>query len=488
VAGVMGGQETEIDADTRNILLEAANFQQTSIRRTTQALKLPSEASLRFGRGIHPALAEPAARRASELMRTLAGGTLAQGMIDAYPRPAQTVSIDLAEAEVERMLGMPFAAHEMRGILEALEFRCEPLDGGHLRVAVPEHRLDCQGPADLIEEIARMYGYDRIPVTEMADRLPPQRSHRGLELEEQVRDVLVGCGLQEVVTYSLTSPAREAALQQGKTADEQFVTVANPISPERTVMRRHLLTTVLEVVKANLRFRERLALFEVGKVFLPRPDADLPDEPRRLSIVMAGPREDRCWLAQGGPELDFFDVKGALETLLARLHVAGVVYEPFETPIFQSGRSARLRLGDQVLGWLGELHPAVREAFDLPDRRVAAAEVELEALLERVPPSWVVQPVSAYPAVLQDLAVIVDEGVPAAEVARLISETAGFLLKEVRLFDVYRGTPVPAGKKSLAYALTFQAPDKTLSDEQVAKHVNRLVARLAKEVGAQLRG
>jgi phenylalanyl-tRNA synthetase beta chain len=492
VAGVMGGLETEVDENTRNILLESANFNYISIRRTTQALKLPSEASLRFGKGIHPELPAPAVRRASELMRVLAGGTIAQGMVDAYPLKPEPVVIELTTAEVERNLGIRFGLKEIVAILEPLEFQCEPVADDILRVTVPDHRVDCQYPADLIEEIARIYGYDRIPVTEMADRLPPQRANRSLELEEEVRDVLVGCGLQEVVTYSLTNLAREAALDPARSAEdlpvETYVILSNPISQERSVMRHSLLATILETVAANLRFRDRVEIFEVGKVFLLEPGAELPEEPRRLSIAMTGPRDERHWLATEGPGIDFFDLKGVVEALLARLHIRGAVYEPAEHPTYQPGRTARLLVGDVEIGMLGEIHPAVRDAFDLPDCRLVAAELDLEALLGQVPAAWYVEPISPYPAVLQDLAVVVDEEVPAATVQDLIAKAGGFLLKEVRLFDVYRGEPVAAGKKSLAYALTFQAPDKTLRDAIVAKQVQRIVVELQGELGAELRG
>jgi phenylalanyl-tRNA synthetase beta chain len=491
VAGVMGGFETEIDENTRSILLESANFNLVSIRRTTQALKLPSEASLRFGKGIHPELAEPAGRRASELMRTLGGGTVAQGMVDAYPAKPELVVIDLTPTEVKRNLGIEFSRKEMVQILESLEFGCEPIAGDALRVTVPEHRLDCQYPADLIEELSRIYGYDRIPVTEMADRLPPQRANRRLDLEEMVRDVLVGCGLQETITYSLTNLEREAALDPGRTADDQarepYVVITNPITRDRSVMRRSLLSTTLEIAAANLRFRDRVEIFEIGKVFLLEPGEELPEEPRHLSIIMAGPRDERHWLASEGPELGFFDLKGVVEALLERLHVDGVVYEPAEHPTFQPGRTARLVVGGADVGVLGEIHPLVREGFDLPGCRVAAAELNLEALLAQVPATWFVEPISPYPAVLQDLAVVVDEEVPSGAVQALIVETGGFLLKRVQLFDVYRGDPVPAGKKSLAYALSFQAPDKTLREAVVARQVQRIVGRLAAELGAELR-
>jgi phenylalanyl-tRNA synthetase beta chain len=253
-------------------------------------------------------------------------------------------------------------------------------------------------------------------------------------------------------------------------------------------MRHSLLTGALETAASNVRFHSRVAIFEVGKVFLARPGQQLPDEPRRLSILMTGPRDDRGWLSTPGPDLDFFDLKGVVETLLERLHVGGARYEPVQHPTFQPGRTARLWVGEEEIGVLGEIHPAVREAFDLPDRRLAAAELDLEALLAQVPPSWFVEPISTFPAVLQDLAVVVDEEVPAARVQELIAEAGGFLLKEVRLFDVYRGNPVPPGRKSLAFALTFQAPDKTLQDAIVAKQVGRIAHRLRQELGAELRG
>ncbi len=491
VAGVMGGLDTEVTEGSRNILLEAANFHFLSIRRTTQALRLPSEANLRFGKGIHPELAEPAARRASELMRRLAGGVIAQGMVDAYPLRPEPVVIDLTLAEVERNLGLRFELHQIVSLLEPLEFRCQTLDDETLRVTVPDHRVDCAYPADLIEDLARIYGYDNLPVTEMADRLPPQRGNRALELEEQVRDLLVACGLQEVITYSLTHPAREAALEPGAEPDalpdDAYITLANPINQDRLVMRRRLLTTVLETAAANLRFRDRVEVFELGRVFLPQSDQPLPDEAPRLVILMTGPRDERHWLATEGPDLDFYDLKGVVEALLGGLHIGGAAYEAAEYPTYQPGRTARLLVDGVEIGLLGEIHPQVRAAWDLPDRRVAAAELDLGALLARVPEAWFVEPLSAYPAVLQDLAVIVDEAVPAAQVQALIAAAGGFLLKEVTPFDLYRGDPIPAGKKSLAFALVFQAPDKTLSDAIVNKQVKRIVAQLERELGAQLR-
>ncbi|HNS49761.1 MAG TPA: phenylalanine--tRNA ligase subunit beta [Anaerolineae bacterium] len=496
IAGVMGGMETEVDEGTRSILLESANFDMISIRRTTQALRLPSEASLRFGRGIHPAMAERAARRASEMMRVLAGGRIAQGMVDAYPRPARPITIELPTAQVERTLGIAMSTDEVVRSLQSLEFGCEAtgVEGAAVvRVTVPDHRIDCTLPADLIEEVARIYGYDRIPETMMADRLPPQRGNRDLELEEAVRDTLVVSGLQEVITYTLTTVAREAALQDHDplgSADQEsrYLKVTNPITQERTAFRQRLLTTMLEVVSENLRFRDRVALFELGRVFLPRPGEQLPNEVRRLCIVLSGPREERHWLTEGGADVDYFDLKGVVEALLARLHTGRAEYRPADESGYQRGRTAHLWLGETCCGILGELSAGVRQRFELPARRIAAAEIDLEALLALVPTGWFVEPISPYPAVLQDLAIIVDEDVPAATVQSAVESAGGPLLRQVRAFDVYRGAQVPVGKKSLAFGLTFQSPGKTLSDELVSKQVTRILARLRKELGAEVRG
>jgi phenylalanyl-tRNA synthetase beta chain len=271
-------------------------------------------------------------------------------------------------------------------------------------------------------------------------------------------------------------------------AVDGYVVITNPITQDRSVMRRSLLSTGLEVVAANLRFRNRVEVFEIGKVFLQDRDRELPEEPRRLSIVMTGSRAERHWLAQGGHDLDFFDVKGVVERLLRRLQMHGVQFEAGQHPTFQPGRTARLRLGERDLGAVGEVHPAVRQAWELGERRVAAADLDLEALLALAPATRFVEPISAYPAVLQDIAVIVDEEVPASRVGELLAEAGGFLLKGVQLFDVYRGDPVPPGRKSLAFGLTFQAPDKTLSDKIVGRQVERIVSLLKEALGAELRG
>ncbi len=521
IGGIMGGLESEIwdpasmsvaeDLspeqralfDTRpattNVLLEAAAWNFINIRRTMQSQKMSSEAGMRFSRGVHPAMAERGLRRCIELMRQITGGVVAQGIIDEYPLPAEVVEVDLPVAEVRRLLGFAITQDEIVRILRSLEFEVTE-NGDVLHVVVPDHRLDIStgitGQADLVEEIARVYGYDRIPNTVIADALPKQRSNVALEREEALRDALVRAGLREIVTYRLTTPEREALLTpdgaESGWPDVPYVTLANPISADKTVMRHTLLASMLDVVAANARHTDRQLLFEIGHVYLPRDEQLLPDEPARLGIVMTGPRDVPQWQGDGAAGvMDFFDLKGVIETVLRDLRIAGeVTFAPVEHNTFHPGRVAMLSIGGREVGVLGEVHPLVRQAFELGmdlDRPVLAAELDLDALLADVELVREIAPVPAQPAVYQDIALVVDETVPAAEVHAVIMRAGGALLEEARLFDVYRGDPIPAGKKSLAYALTYRAPDRTLKDKEVAKVHARIVKAVERQLAAEVR-
>ncbi|HSB79485.1 MAG TPA: phenylalanine--tRNA ligase subunit beta [Candidatus Methylomirabilis sp.] len=493
VAGVMGGAETEVTPTTTRILLEAANFNFVSIRKTTQALKLPSEASARFGRGVPPSAAGPAAMRATELMRTLGGGEIARGVVDCYPAPQAPSVVTLTTTEIRRILGMELPRAEVERVLTSLEFRCEPVGETGLLVTAPDHRLDIGtgvvGAADIIEEVARITGYDRIPMTEMADTLPPQRDNLTVDLEERVRDLLVGAGLQEVITYRLTTPEREAALLpgQGQAAGRLYVTLTNPISADRVVMRQSLLPGLLEVVAQNARLRDRLWFFEVGPVFLPQDASPLPAEPRKLGIGMAGCLAPASWQDTTPARTGFFELKGVVDSILQGLHLHADSLEPISHPGFVPGRTARLSVGGREVGVLGEIHPDVRKAFDLPAGPICLAELDLDALLARVSLTYRVSPVPRFPPALQDIALVVDEEVSAAQVLEMIRSTAGALLAEVRLFDVYRGKQVPAGKKSLAFSLAFQAMDRTLTDAEVEAEKRRILDAATAQIGARLR-
>jgi phenylalanyl-tRNA synthetase beta chain len=488
IAGVMGGADTEVSEATRNILLESANFDFRSIRRTMRAFDLPSEASARFSRGIHPETVRPAAERAAELMRRHADGTVCRGLVDQYPAPLPPQIIDLEMSEVRRILGMDFSLEEAGRILRSLEFQVEQSGPERLRATVPPHRLDIQtGAADLIEELVRLHGYDRLPATLLAEQLPEQHGNPSLALEERVRDLLVDLGLQEVITYSLTEPAREAPLGL---PPAEYVRLLNPISSERVVMRHSLLAGVLESAAANLRHTADVRLFELGPVYLPRAGVKLPDEPRRLALVLVGRRQPAFWKDSGAmPQaLDFFDLKGVIEGLAEGLHLPDVSYVPSRTPYLHPGRSAELKVGGRWAGHFGQMHPTAAEAYDLGTQPVLAGELDLEVILAAVPARFVYTPVPRFPAALRDIAIIVDEGIPADRIQAEIRTAGGDLLRGMRLFDVYRGDSIPPGTKSLAYALSYQADDRTLTDKEVDKTHKKIEDRLTHVLKAQIRG
>jgi phenylalanyl-tRNA synthetase beta chain len=488
LAGVMGGKETEVSDATTNILLESANFNFVSIRRTMRALDLPSEASVRFSKGIHPETAKPAAERAAELMRQTAGGTVCRGLVDTYPAPLPACVIDLKMSEVRRQLGMDFPVSEAVRILRALEFQVEQTGLETLRATAPPHRTDIQaGSADLIEDLVRIHGYDRLPATLIADQLPEQHTNQALVREERVRDLLEDAGLQEVITYALTTPEKEAPL--GLPAAE-YVRLLNPISNERVVMRHSVLAGVLDVAAANLRHADDVRLFEIGPVYLPRSDAKLPDEPRRLALFLCGRRRPDFWAdtAQGpGPGLDFFDLKGVVEALLADLHISGPSYRPAKPAYLHPGQAAELLLAGRPVGTFGLMHPRVAEAFGLGGRQVLAGELDLEAILAAVPARYTYNPVPRFPPALRDIAVIVREDITAERVAAEIRAAGGDLLRGSVLFDVFRGDSIPAGTKSLAYHLTYQA-ERTLTDKEMDKAHRKIEEHLKHVLQAQIRG
>jgi phenylalanyl-tRNA synthetase beta chain len=488
LAGVMGGAETEVSKTTTNVLLESANFDFLNIRRTIKALNLPSEASMRFSRGIHPELVMPAAHRAAELLRQHAGAVVCKGIVDVYPAPPSPQVIELKMSEVRRLLGMDFPIEEAVRILTALEFQVARRGPGVLRVTAPPHRLDIQeGPADLIEDLARLYGYDRLPATLLADRLPPQTGNPALEFEERVRDLLTGAGLQETINYALTTPEREALLG---VQPAEYVRLLNPISSERSVMRQSVLTSVLDVAAANLRHTADVRLFEIGHVYVSRANAKLPDEPRRLALVLCGRRPLDFWgeTDKAPAPLDFFDLKGVVEALVGDLHLPAPSYRRSSVSCLHPGKAAELLADGRVIGYFGELHPKMAEAFDMAGRQVLAGEFDLEALQAATPARHGYTPIPRFPAALRDVAVIVPEATPADQVEAEIRIGGGDLLRGVRLFDLYHGESIAAGAKSLAYALTYQADDRTLTDKEVDRAHKKIQERLRHVLKARIRG
>ena len=494
LGGVIGGGETEISEATRNVLLEAAAWNNIGIRKTIKEQRVHTEASTRFSRGVHPSQAILGCKRGIELMRQQGGGQVADGVLDAYPRPPATVTVDLPIERVSRLLGMEVALEQAADVLRRLEFEVA-VKGEIIRATAPEHRLDISadavvGQADLLEEIARIIGYDRIPESIMADEMPPQRENTAVMIEERIRDILVEQGMYEVISYRFTSRESEAMLAPKGAAPSRnadYVEIANPAASERDVLRQTLMINMLESAVNNARYQSSQQIFEVGKVYLGRGDI-LPEEPLHLGILLTGARSEPWWQSDGPAQnMDFYDLKGILESLLAGLHIEDYSFDRGTHNSYHPGRSADLLIGGERIGCFGEIHPEVTARFKLPDARVIYGEIEVAPLIDHHQRLHKITPLPTTPAVLEDIALIVSADIAAGEVEAVIRQAGGRLLRDVTLFDVYTGDPIPQGKKSLAYSLTYHDENRTLTDKNAAKIRNKIIGAARHRLNAELR-
>jgi phenylalanyl-tRNA synthetase beta chain len=502
IAGVMGGQVSEVSDETTRVLLEVANWNGPNILRTSNALGLRSEASARFEKQLHPELAIRAQRVASRLIVELAGADLVPGTIDEAVEPPPPHRIALHGARAEALLGVAIPRDEAAEHLTRLGFNVEAQGDEDLTVEVtPERHFDVAREVDLIEEVARLHGLDRLPRT-----LPAHGQRRGELSREQrlrrdVEDALADLGFDQTIGWALVSPAladrlRLAADDPRRTAS---VPLANPLSEDGSVMRTTLIGSLLDAARYNLaRGAESVALYESGRAYLaeaapaaggtaagafpgrtPAPDR----EPLRLAALLVGPLAPAGWRGAEGAG-DLFALKGVLETLAEGLG-AEVRLEPATEPFLHPGRAAAVAIGGAQAGWIGELHPAVAADWDLPGG--TAFELDVAPLFaEARRGEALYEDVTTHPAVLQDLAVVVAEDVPAERVVATVRDAGGELLRSVGIFDLYRGEQVGEGQKSLALRLEFRAPDRTLTDEEVAGH-RKAIAGALESIGGTLR-
>ncbi len=492
LAGIMGGEESEVTEKTRNVLIEGASWNMINVRRTVSKHRIQSEAGYRFSRGIHPGIAPEAVKLGLDCMAAWSGGEIAADLVDEYPKPAIDPEVIINEDDVKRTLGIDLSVEQISNFLSRLEFVCK-IDGDSVSVKTPPFRLDIAegviGKADVMEEIARLYGYENIPPTRLADELPVQRGNHAMDLEEKIKEELARIGLQEVVTYRLTSPERESramSLDAGE-KDIPYVQLQNPIAVDRRVLRRDLLPSLFEVIEKNIRNVETISIFEIGPCFIPEAGEALPVEQQRLAITATGLRKEADWDQPMGRNLDFFDIKGVLEALFLSLNLDNISYKVWEHPTFHPGKCAQILIGEKPLGVIGELHPLIKKKYDFSDSPVLAAELDICTLYESIPERRTVIPVPLFPPVIEDIAVIVNESVPAADVFSVIRKAGGDLLADVKLFDIYKGKQVGAGEKSLAFKLVYQAPNKTLNDKEATKLRNKIVRMLENDLGAKLR-
>lgn len=475
IAGLMGGGQTEVSERTADVLLEAADFQPTAIFRTSRRLGLRTEASVRFERGVDPESVEPAAARAAALMGAWSGGRILSGAIDIGEAPPRR-TVSLRPARASMLLDVPATPVEVREALGRLRIPATE-EGERVVAEIPSHRVDLAREVDLIEEVGRVTGYDRVPSS-----LPGVRQAGGLNASQRtrrtVRDLLAGAGLFETLTYSF-APATDAELA----GVGHPVRIANPISEEDATLRTSLLPGLLRAARRNVSHRRTsVRLFEVGAVFVAADP--LPVEEERVAALLTGPAAEG-WPAEPR-EHDFLDAKGLVEHLTDGLRVeAWSLGEPAGEP-WHPGRSAAVLMAGRAAGTVGELHPRVAEAFDLP-ARVAAVELRLGALVSATGGEARYRDVSRFPPVRRDVAFVLDGSAPAGAVHAALVAAGGELLDRAVLFDVFEGPPLPVGKKSLAFALDLRAPDRTLTDQEADRVVRAIADRLRADFGAELR-
>ena len=475
VAGVMGGELAEISASTTDILLEAAWFQREGIQRTRRRLGLSTEASMRFERGIDPEAVPVGADRACRLMAEWCGATVLRGVLQVGGAPARR-HIAMRPSRASLVIGYPVTAADAADVFDRLGMSKEPVDGDAIEVEIPGYRVDLEREVDLIEEIVRIQGYERVGST-----LPPLRQSGGLPERYaflgRVRRSMVRAGLREVQLLPFVAD-EDLALVPG----DRAIRVTNPLQADEGWLRTRLLPGVLRAARRNAyRHVRSIAIFEASNVFRLEPDG--PKETPAVGFVMTG-AADAGWSVTPR-DYDVFDAKGVVEDLLVRLGIDWIVGRRPGTP-FHPGRSATVEAGGETIGAFGELHPKVAATLDLSGR-VAAGELDVEALMRHASDVREVRDVPRFPPVRRDLAFTVDVATQAGDLQAALEDAAGELLDSCLLFDVHSGPPLPEGTKSLAFSIDLRAPDRTLTDGEASEAVAAIVERLAREFGARLR-
>jgi len=483
IAGIMGGLNTEVAKETDVILLESANFDRAAIRRGAAYLQLRSEASVRFDKGLNSSLPLLPLERATQLILELAGGRAAKGVIDVYPGRAESKPVFLSAEQVKRLSGLEVNVDQITGVLKLLGFECEAASSpSQISVRTPYWRSDISCAADVVEEVVRIIGYDKVPITRLSSPLPAQEPTPVLDIRQKLRSILASCGFQEVLTYSLTSLERLQKLSPELKLETIPLKVANPMTVEQEYLRTTLRAGLLSTLSHNQKIEEAgIKLFEIGKTFLPR-GKELPDEKEMLCAVLSGSRAELSW--HGDKEwLDFFDAKGVLENLLSQLGLEATFEDSDDESLFP-GRAASITIAHDKVAVVGDLHPKVAQAFELRGA-VCLIEVDLEKLLSKAAGTEKYQPINKFPSVTRDVALVVDEGIAYQKVKEIIQSFP--LVRELTLFDLYTGEQVPEGNKSFAVRVVYQSPDCTLTDEEVNQTQEQMLDRLHRELGATLR-
>ncbi len=476
VAGVMGGANSEILPDTTEVLFESANFNGISVRLTAKKLGLRTESSSRFEKGLDPENVLDALNRAAQLVEMLGAGTVCKGVVDCYPNKSKRREIPFNPDSINALLGTDISRDKMEEIFKRLEIK---LNSDIQSVTVPSFRPDLVCEADLEEEIARFYGYNNIKPTLLSGKAATVGTKtRKQKIEQILHQTMLSCGLSEIYTYSFTSPKVFDKINLPEDSElRKAVVITNPLGEDFSIMRTTTLPEMLEVMATNYNRRaEEARLFEMSYVYLPKsvPITELPYEKPVLTIGMYG-------------NVDFYDLSGIVEEMMDVLRISEYEFLPVkDNPSFHPGRTAKLMVAGKESGIFGQIHPSVAEKFEAAQTNYIGI-IDIEPLVEAANLMPEFKSLPKYPAVVRDIAMLVDEDILVKQIQKLICSNAGNILEEIKLFDVYKGKQVPEGKKSVAYSITFRASDRTLTDEEVGKSMNKVIKALSEKLGAQLR-
>ncbi|PLR77752.1 phenylalanine--tRNA ligase subunit beta [Bacillus sp. V3-13] len=483
IAGVMGGANSEVGRDTTTVILESAYFAGRTVRKASKDLGLRSEASARFEKGVDPNRVHAAAERAAALLAEYAGGEVLAGSAEADVLDIEPAFISVSLEKINRVLGTDLAANEVKDIFERLQFGVN-VDNDLFTVTVPTRRGDITIEEDLIEEVGRLFGYDNLSKTLPVVASTPGSLTAYQKKRRAVRRYLEGAGLLQAVTYSLTSAEKAGQYALEK---REPIRLAMPMSEERSILRLSIVPQLLEVLKHNVaRQLDSVAVYETGSVFLAREGEELPEEREHLAAAITGLWHSHPWQGEKKPA-DFYVLKGILEGLFAKLGLENrVEYRHGSLEGLHPGRTAEVYLSDEKIGFIGQVHPTVQKDMDLKDTYVC--ELSLKTILETEVAPLQYEAIPRFPSITRDIALVVDKEKTAGELGAIIKKAGGKLLKEIHVFDLYEGERMEAGKKSLAFSLKYFDPDRTLTDEDVAKAHDKVLAAVKEKAGATLRG
>ncbi|AJA47751.1 phenylalanine--tRNA ligase beta subunit [Clostridium pasteurianum DSM 525 = ATCC 6013] len=476
LAGIMGGLDSEVKEDTSEIIFEAANFDGTNIRVSSQKLNIRTEASGRFEKDLDPNLVEMAMNRACNLIEQLGAGEVMEGTIDIYDNPVKEHSVEVDTNWINSFLGLNLSKEDMKSYLDRLELNTEIL-GDKLIVNVPTFRTDINIREDVAEEIVRIYGYNNVPSTNLKVSSVRTGRYRNQIIKDIALDTLLACGLNEAITYSFVSPkVFDKILLPEESILRRAVAIRNPLGEDYSIMRTTTVPSMMEALARNYsRNNEIVRLFEIGRVYIPAEEADkIPEEKNIITVGLYG-------------NADYLDLKGVVENIIETLGIKNVNYErEIENPSFHPGKTAKVTVKNKVIGTLGEIHPDVSENYGV-DTACYIAEIDFDFIVENAVIERKYKPLPKFPAVTRDMALILDEDILVQSIEDIISKKGGNIVESFKLFDIYKGAQIEEGKKSVAYSITYRSEHKTLTDKEVDKAHGKILSTLEHVLGAQLR-